>query len=669
MASKYNLWIDYGDPQYISHSPYWIIAVIRQGMPLSFSRQKMSSITKDVTMGGYLRADTPLVITGDCVQLQISNPKRSCTKVMNASLKETGINYLTEILPGDWVFAWIVNGKEKFDDLLSRISIGDACNQFNDGLKFVGRVHSIRKGLHISEDGMKSVGYSLQCVSFKELETIFYFDQALASQDTLKQEFGQWMARINLRISEIFRATAQGVPENNINDINRTFLDLVVGKGPPKGRQPGVTAENGSTLHASPQIENEAPFSYLVPIMVANLLGKDASDRSRAANVTAYADILELLQGLQKYDQQKKDDPKIFTPTLSENESTPTRHVTSKKMLGTFLPLPPVLANRTLWSVFQQYLNPAINELYTCMRVNPDGNIAPTIVFRQIPFTTNAFNQSYVNKVEEQGLLGVDEEGPAYFPQPSSEPLEVTYFQELPRWVIPASIVTDVDVGRSDATRTNLVHVYGSSSYLGNNNVPVQYQMIRNPPIRDDLDIQRSGVRPYTTTVDSWVSAQMGAVPGKWMSLIADWMIGSHYTLNGTINTKGIYAPIAEGDNVEFDGCVYHIESVTHSVGIDVNGHKRFTTSLSLTNGMRAVDGQDVSDVAGTKQPMYPGFMTTDNRAYDPGLALQGERPNNELSDSSGTTKRQQELRQQEKEDVAARQFAADPLGLHLNED
>lgn len=645
--AKYNVLKDHEDQNFVCQSPYWVVAVVRLGLPLSFSRLKQESVTKDVTMGGFLRADTPLIVTGDCVQLQISNSKRSCTKTMSATLKQTDINYLVEILPGDWVFAWIVDGEEKYLDLIDRISRGKACNRFDDGLKFVGRAHSIRKSLHVSADGLKSVSYSLQSVGFRELESIFYFDQALASQDTLKKEFGQWMARISLRVNEIFRANAQGVPENNINLINLAFLDCVVGKGPAKGRQPTAVSANGAKLTASPQLENEAPYSYLVPVTVSNLLGREPADRSKANNVTSYADILELLQGIQKY-ENLDNTPKTFIPTLSESESSLTRRVTPHKMLGTFLPLPPVLANRTLWSVFQQYLNPAINELYTCLRVNPEGLIVPTIVFRQIPFTTSVY---YTKKDHV-----------------------VTYFLELPRWQIPATLITDVDIGRSDATRTNLVHVYGTSSYLANGGTPVQYQMIKNPPIRDDLDIQRSGVRPYVTTVDSWVSQSMGAVPGTWMSLIADWMMGSQYTLNGTVSTKGIFAPICEGDNLEFDGCVYHIESVSHSVVIGMDGMKSFTTSLTLTNGMRAVEGP-ASD-HGSVQPIYAGFRSEDNRGFDPGLALQGNGFQNELSNDQGVTERQKELRQQDLDlqeqnaaDLRAKAFSMDPLGLGLDKD
>jgi hypothetical protein len=64
---------------------------------------------------------------------------------------------------------------------------------------------------------------------------------------------------------------------------------------------------------------------------------------------------------------------------------------TGTELLGTFLPVMPELTNKPLWSVLQQFLNPTVNEMYTCLRVNKDNRVVPTLVVRQIPFTTEAF--------------------------------------------------------------------------------------------------------------------------------------------------------------------------------------------------------------------------------------------------------------------------------------
>lgn len=622
-AGSYNVIQDFGygpdeRPDRVDLDPYWILAVIRLGMPLSFSRAKMESVTKDVTQGALLRAEKPLVITDDCLQLSVNGTKKNHKKQLSAFLKQTEVNYLTEILPGDWLFCWMVNNRTDYLDLLRRIEAGQACNEFTSGIKFIGRVDGApRKIIDVDEEsGVRTASYSLTCAGFDELDTMFFYDNSLASKDVLERDLGQWLTRIGLNVEAIFReAGAAGVKQNNINIIIPTLLDLIVGKGPSHGGNIGVdTALRSSVtqnqVSATPSLQNEAPFSYLIPTMAGALLGKKPADASK--HVLAYADILELLQGVQSY--SNKVDYKVFVPDLS-SDSTPQRRVTTQEMLGTFLPFMPEFTNKPLWSVMQQYLNPTINEMYTALRVNPDGQIMPTIVLRQIPFTTEAFPQT--------GSFAASEEGPLQSNETRS--IACTRFMSLPRWEIPPLLVRHVDVGRSNATRTNFVHIYGSSAYQANN-APIQYQIVNNPPIRDDLDIMRSGLRPYMATVECFVNDQVGLVAGSWMRLVADWTIGSHLTLNGTLTTVGIQSPICEGDNILLDDVVYHIESVSHAGSINpATGKKQWRTTMSLTNGMRwgGLGVDDENQAASGLWPIYPGFRAEDNQGFDPGLTLE----------------------------------------------
>lgn len=61
--------------------------------------------------------------------------------------------------------------------------------------------------------------------------------------------------------------------------------------------------------------------------------------------------------------------------------------------------------------------------------------------------------------------------------------------------------------------------------------------------------------------------------------------------MNGTIETIGITEPIPVGDNLEFDGIVYHIESVNHTCSISGNGQRIFRTQLSLSSGVSSDSG------------------------------------------------------------------------------
>jgi hypothetical protein len=642
-ASTYNVIQDFGvtkDDGYLTIDPYWIIAIYRLGQPLSFSRQTMSSTTKDLTQGALLRAQKPLVITDDCLQISVSNTKTSQTKTLNAFLKQTDVNYLVEILPGDWVVAWIVNNRAKRDDLLVRINKGDAfdpCNLWNDGLKFVGRVDDVFKEMAVDPaSGTKLSNYSIKCAGFEELSTQVFYDYAFASPDQLAGDIGQWCARFGVQATKIFgEVTANGVQEDNVNRIIPQMLNMVVGEGPDDElksvvvQSEAVPTTSGGIVSAQPQLDNSAPYAYMIPCSVGYVLGKTGTNPDKAPGIMSYADILELLMGVQSYSQ--KSGPAMFTPDLDDNspEASASRHITKFPMMGTFLPMMPDFANRPLWSIFQQYLNQTINEMYTCLRANPQGNVVPTIVLRQIPFTTDAFVLPTEPDPQPQSIFG------AFVPPPSAADgnkmgaFNVTKFLDLPRWEIPETMIKHVSIGRSNATRTNFVHVYGQSAYLGEQNVPIQAQMIENPPVRDDLDIMRSGMRPYMTTVECWVSDQHNKIPGRWMRMIADWAMGSQYTLSGSIEVYGIQAPICEGDNVVFDGCVFHIMSVNHQASINPGtGMKTWSTTLTVTNGLRDLPsnttvGSTDSDVSIGLHPIYPGFDKGDNKGFDPGLTLE----------------------------------------------
>lgn len=564
--------------------PYWILAVVRLGNPLSFSRETFSSVTKD--FGDLVRAQKPLVITDEVVSISVSGSKRSHIKTLNATLKQGDVNFLTELQGSDWIFAWIVNNKTKYLDLLNRLDKGEACNRFDDGLKFIGRIHNVRAQLSVQR-GTKTLQYSLQGIGFSELDTSFFFDASLAAKEVLANDLGAWLTRLGINFADVFKDSAvSGVKQNNVNLIIPTLLDLIVGKGPPKDRNILVKGRDGKELSATPSLQNEAPFAYLVPLQVGKILGQTVG--SKAPQVFSYADIVELVQGIQHYSNQ--EGWKTFIPDLKESQSKPRRQVTPVEMLGTFLPAMPEFTNIPLWHLFQRYLNPTINEILTGLRPEPkEGRLFPTIVMRQIPFTTEAFNPG--------------------------EDLKVTKFLNLPRWKVPALMINSFDIGRSDATRINFVHIYGQSALLAAGNNPIPNQIVENPPVRDDLDISKVGLRPYQTTIECWVNDQIGQVPSKFIKLASDWLVGSHLTLNGTVNCLGIQSPIVEGDNLELDSVVYHIESCSHQAGMSGDG-KYWTTTLTLTNGMRA-------DTKGGKFPIYPGFKADDNTSLHPGLTME----------------------------------------------
>jgi hypothetical protein len=585
------------DPNHIDTSSSWALAVVQLGRPQSFSRRTFQSIGS-VVEGAFARREKPFIITGDCHHLTIQNTKRSHTKTLQASLRHSGTNYLDQnvVLPGDWIFAWCWNNLEDQKRVLGQVSRGEAANGFGDGLKFVGRVHNIHKTIALidQQKGTRDASYSLQAIGFEELDTQFFYDFALATASGVKNEIRTFMAQLGLDFSkwaeqEQMRA---GNIKDNADKIIETLVDIIIGKGVAStvnvpierstaaARQINLNSLPAQDLKLAPQANKEAPFAYLVPVTVAKLLGRDVAEKSKAG-VFGYADVLDTLIGVQRFESPADNVstafvPDLFYPELNPGESTRSRKKTTVPLKGTFLPVNPSFVNQPLFQILQQFLNPAINELYTALRTDENGAVVPTLVARQIPFSTESIRER------------------PEFP--------LTRFMSLPRWVIDPTMVTVLSIGRSNATRTNMIHVYGDAvTYAGNKSVT--NQMVRNPPIFDASDIARSGIRPMLATVSCALTDQVRKDGARvWMEMISDIRMGSCYSLNGSVTSKGIQSPIAEGDNMELDGMVYHIESITHDCTI-ANGKKAFTTILEISNGMPADQSEATPDF-----PTYPGM-------------------------------------------------------------
>jgi hypothetical protein len=585
----YDVIQDYGGDKDldVGTSPSWCIAVFRLGTPVTYSRLERKSISSVSVLGGVIsRKEAPLIITDECMQMSVTGTKDSCTKTLNATLKGD-TNYLSAnaILPGDWMMAWMHTNVESTTKVVKALQEGKASNGFNSGLKFVGRVHDIRKALRVDPNGMKTVNYSLQGVGFEELSTIFFYDPALAVAESMSdiwqfmahigQDVNAWLSKLNGNAGQI---------KDNAEALLIGFLDLVVGKSTSAIiNRPGDRL--GSELKVSPQVSGEAPYAYMVPVSVATTLGKTIVDDKKGDNfghqAFGYADLLTLLTGVQKYKPEDDQFHHGFVPdNIDYKRSTRTRVRCTDVIKGTYIPIEQSFLNTPLWGLLNQFKNPTINEMYTCIRPDVFGDLMPTIVFRQIPFSSNAIAED-----------------------PS---MPLTRFLAMPRWKIPGPLISSLDLGRSNTAHWNFIHIYGNLNlYHPEAELSVAAQLVKNPPIADYVDMARSGIKPFMSTVSQCI--EDASIPGRgrtWMEAIADWNMGIQFTLNGTVNCFGIQSPIAEGDNIEVDGLAFHIDSLSHTCGIN-GGYKYFQTTLNVTHGM-PVDQGEANPIA----PRYPGFAS-----------------------------------------------------------
>ena len=605
LLSDYSLKDSTQDQGYIQISPDWVLAVYRLGQPVTYSRVDQASFFTDVVSGAFDRAEGPLIIHSDCIDLTISRNKRSHTKSLNAKLKGT-VNYLSanNILPGDWVLAWMCNNSDDIQTAIENIRAGQLANSFHSGLKFIGRAHSIRKAVSVDLSGNKNTYYSLQGVGFEELDTTLFYNINIATQAYKSGNLALFMAQLGLDCSKFFYSNAKGAGaiEDNLPQILEFMVDVIVGKGidydkanaptdraqhNSKGSHKGV--KNNKVVDSGPQISlvpplKESPYAYIIPVSVGKTLGLEIYEKN-SKGVFGYSDILETVIGVQQYGGYKDgaDIVEKMYPVLNLDQSHGNRKRCAVGLKGTFLPVEGSFTNIPLWDIFQQFLNPAINEMYTCLKPAfsdglGNGCILPTIVVRQIPFSTESIQEE------------------PDFP--------LTRFLRMPRWRVDPLMVKAVDVGRSNATRFNMAWVLFNSaaSAVKGQQAPAA-QMVKKPPIFDTLDIARSGIRVWQKTVNCALKDTQRP-NSAWLSAIADWTFGSHLTLNGTLQCVGIQTPIAEGDNVEFEGIAYQIEGIEDRCSINIQGIKTYTTSLQLTNGMPVDQKTDYS----IQFPRYAGF-------------------------------------------------------------
>lgn len=620
MAPRYKLIDDFGGTNVSSTSPGWVIAIWRLALPLSFNRKTMRSVDAMPGDGVKLRGKNPLIIVGDCTQLTIQTSKESHNPSLSATLNHALVNYLVDVAPDDWCAAWIVNNEEDLQELIKKLQDGRPCNDRMSGLKFLGRVVSIGNGGSVDRSsGKVKSTFNLTAAGFQAFNNTVFYDVGL--QESNIDQIAKWMAKMNKDLSAIF-GNLDKSGKDNVVQILATMMEIILGSGfPEKGNKYGKNKNVRNTYPLTDVAEEngqEAKFANLVPEAIGKLLNR--SSRSDKGGYLAYPDTMECIFGVQQYPG------KDMYPSIKEDKDR-TYKSTGEPLLGSFLPAGIVVMNKPLWSILTEYLNPLINEMYVTLRANKNGEILPTLIARQIPFTTDAFNPDSAG--QGQGV--------------PAKKFTFTKFLDLPRWVVAPSLVYSWYVGKSNATRTNLVHIYGQSRLQ--KGVNVTWQIISNKPIYDNIDIQRSGVKAFMGSTACEVSDQIGSAPTVWMQLIADRMMGSQFTANGTLVMPGIQAPICIGDNLEWNGIVYHIESVVHSCSIEgEGGRKSFTTEVSLTNGLRNLDDSNETSVSrlGTQDqsgdglmglgldpeftrnpdyPIYPGVSSEDNERYQPGVS------------------------------------------------
>jgi hypothetical protein len=601
---------DYEPRSYVSVTPTWCVAVVRMHRLVTWDRAAGKSVDKDISFAASEAGET-LIITTDCISVTTTDSKESHVTNMTCTLMGQ-MNYLAEIMPGDWILCWMANDSLTIEKVIANIRAAEPCNQFDDGLKFVGQVASIRKSVNLEKtSGTLTVRYSVVSHGFTPFDAQIYFNPLL----NIDREANIWMAQMFGGIANFLgfdpsvKATGQKFNSSVQGQTAiQKFVELLLGSGIPqvifdpaagskagKGTlQAGFGLTNNSTSDAAPS------HAYALPSKVASLLGRGASSDS---GVVAFYDILDTQVGLQKYTNASgaPGSEAIFTPDMPDTMRYAKSRVTNHPILGSFLLQIPSFSGQTVWNIINQYLNHGVNEMYNCLRVNPSGLVVPTLTVRQLPFST-PFMEAESSTIDRR-------------PQ-------VTQFLELPRWKVPPGIIYNFEVGRTNALRTNYVHMTAQAitSVLS----PSELYFL-NPPLHDDIDIARNGLRMESleVAVNPSDASQLTGTP-IWNVIRSDFTMGQQLTLTGNLVLQGIQSPICIGDNVDFgDGAVYHIEGVSHTCSVEAMGNKTFMTVLTLTHGV-SINGEDAVT---QKDPslIYAGTSARGLTEYDPSKTYNGD--------------------------------------------
>ena len=503
--------------------------------------------------GDFIKTRSPLVIINDCIQVKISNSKKSPTQAANLILKGGDLNYLTATAPGDYIFINMLDSEKAALKVRDKaVGTRGAVNDYFDGLKFVGKITSVRKNLKVidpQDRGRKILTYKVAAHSFTEFNNKIYFNPTLTDND------GR-ILRFMSHLSDEFKQMINEKTFANCHDILKAFMVLFL------GNKPGDGVLKNAAASITP---NEI---YQVPTRYSSLLGR-RGDR--------YIQTLSILMGVQEYNQgasnitpAKGFNPKLKNADQSVLSNVKTIKETMQKIQGESVISTDLWNSVSVWSILRKYLNETVNEMYTTLRVDPSGKIVPSFVVRQVPFTT----EHYINRDKKDDIF--------------------TRFLTLPRWRIDPALLWDEDIGREDAARVNFVQIFGQSARVDNKQATINLQNARGNYQFDGDDIKRNGLRPLvkTSNHDLLSESKTGGIKAKgfkaplWATLIADWTFAGHLKLNGVISSYGIVEPIAVGDNLEYNDIVYHIEQLDHVGFISPEGKKQFRTTISLSNGV-----------------------------------------------------------------------------------
>jgi hypothetical protein len=651
----------------VNRNPHWIVCFVRFEEPCAMYSGKSSEAFKTT--------EKLLVVENDCINLTISNKKSSFAKTCNLTMRTGEVWYQNAVSPGDWVFVWMVNSRQESVDIMNIVytlakSVRNdeklSANHYNSGLKFVGRVIGLGSAISVQSNGVISITQNVSCQAFLEMANSVYYtyiaqELMTGGNPDNKAEGSQALTQQNLRSLGIdSKQEGKNGMEKAMTNIADKFLGIAKSSGAVAPEEMialmfilimGVDKED-SVVNVIQGLSGSFSDAIGVPKEVAKIL--------KRPNKTKLWQMYNVILGLQTYQTNKELHRSLFPNLDSDSANLGRTSVFFKTPFSTKgsvpLQIPPIWDNRSLWQIMSSFLNDVVNEMYTCLRVNKFNEIVPTLIVREKPFGTGMYNKldgkattfslkslpkgtekspdvdALKKKLDEnreknKKLIEQSEKKQQLQEEEVRAGLPLkqrAFYCNLPRWTVPDEKIISFSFVLDENRRVNFVQVWGRASsveysvgQIWDQETFKQAQYFNKNFVADESDIARSGLRAdVKETLYDIRIGETGSLSNVFARMRADWLFNGHLKPSGTITLMGIQEPICEGDNIEFNGIVFHITGVNHQASLNANGIKSFITTLEVENGILARSLKSPND-----QPQYPRnfgqFTDSVNAIYD----------------------------------------------------
>lgn len=483
-----------------------------------------------------LEVRKPMVVCSDAVSVVTTDSKGSMSSTVTMVLKCGEINYATAVHPGDFIVVNLVNWEEDAERIKKQALALQPINGINDGFKGVYKIQSVVKNLKVDrQGGTKQLFVTVTAASHTEFNNVIYYNPAIAAAFA-DQGAALWATAIGDYYSNKLKA------ESSVQEVVTDLFKILIGQ---------------SRKNFDPKIKNYGNTHFKIPSTLGALIGRP--------NINYATEFYNYVIGIWQDSKSTAANDMNIGPAFNPNfqaKNGANFYTTGRSLAGRKAVQVENWNNQTAWSIIMANCNSVLNEMYTTHRVGPDNKVYPTVVVRQKPFTTDHFQGKSVT---------------------------TKYFQ-VPRWKISANLLYDLQTSKNEAARFNFVQVF-TRQLADTSEQDMAQQISEGNFFYDEDDIERQGLKPYVVTSNFDFPSEKSGNNGKalhgreWAQLVSDWIIDGHLKESGVLVFQGIQEPIAVGDNLEFDGIVYHIEGISHIMLLQ-GEHKTWTTRVTVSFGM-----------------------------------------------------------------------------------